>query len=234
MNLTFYIISFGLAIVVLLAVGLIASFSPLLYVTQYRLLAKANGSYRSSLSLIMGILAGITFLVVLLVLFQSEVVYIAAATNYLEPEVLAWFDLGVGLALVIISIGLIWRLQKTDGQKVINNSASNNAQSTSIFVFGFVRSITRLTALAALLFGIHYINATTFWWTLKSILVAVLIFGTMIPYLVMWVAKLFRPNYYRRMSEIFKKITSEKLKIITAILLGILGILFIAKAITVL
>lgn len=184
----------------LVVTGLVASFSVMLYASQMAILSDARAPIAKSVALMAGIACGLALLLCVLLLVQPETLQLPAVWVNIAGRRTNTTDMILGVGVILAGVGnLLWgrnkrrhRTVKPDGSVV----TGKNGRTAVLFSFGFVRAITRVTGIAALLFGVRRIFHATDAMMARLLLLLLLLAASLIPYVAMLLIRLMHPSYF--------------------------------------
>ena len=130
--------------------GLVAGFSPTLYIAQVTVAAKPSRTVPYTIGLMAGVLGAIILLMLLFQVFQLDtlITFIDSTVSALLLSVT--FNVLVGSALII---GGFWYIQSRDASAKTNTAATSAAKSKggigALVSLGFIRTLTSISGLTA-------------------------------------------------------------------------------------
>lgn len=205
------IILFILGIIAVLILGLIAGFSPTLYVAQITTAAiKNKAHHKTTISLISGVLFAT---VVLLILFQvfslsSLLTIIDSTVRALLVSVI--FNIVVGLLFIF---GGLRYLRTSDTKKAYDadpKKFKKYSGSATLFGFGFLKTLTSISGATAIFIGGNIIASTSGVFFERAVLTLVFLVATIAPFLALF---LFLQRKPEQLVEVVNKIKSRLSKI---------------------
>lgn len=104
-----YIFSIIGYVIGLVAIGLVASFSVLLYITQVAVLSNNSRAVQKSLTLMSGVAAGVLLLLGIFVLIQPETYYVPSASVMIGTYRTTWTDASIGVICILVAVYLFSR-----------------------------------------------------------------------------------------------------------------------------
>ena len=206
------IVSFLLAVFI---VGIVASFSPLLYTTQLTIVAKGKQAIRQSAVFIGGIVSGLFLLSLGIVIIQPETITFLARFDAMRYIHGWWIDGTIGLLCVIAGLYMIIckprgarraekLLGKLPGPSPVSSPGPSRGQTVALYSFGLLRSITRVTGVAAILLGVRLIVQFNAPLLIHLIAFIVMMAGAAAPYVLLIV---FREKATAFFGVVRKKVT---------------------------
>ena len=221
-------------VVGLIVIGVVAGFSIILYATQMALLGDAKAPIKKGVIQIAGIATGLVLLAVFFFLVRPETFHISSVWEVLEGYRLNVVDILVGLASLGggIYIMLLGHRRTVKPAPVPHASVHTKARlgNAAVFSLGFVRAITQVTGVAALLLGVRTVVHTTDSWILQIVSTALLLIAALLPYGAMVAARLWHPRLFAHLEHYLTKIKSFRPYRTAGVLLVLIGLLFLVLA----
>lgn len=216
-------------VITLLTIGLVASFSPLLYATQLAILVRKKDVIRQSIALVAGILLGLTLLGMLFFIIQPETLHAFSLVGFLDRIWSRWLD-GI-FGIIFVAAGAYFLLSHPKDKKKKNTTNVPRRTSGSIvalFSLGLTRSVTRAVGAAALLLGVRLIlgadEKLSFLWILSLIII---LLGAMIPFLFLFVVSVRAPRLLTSIQHRVSKLTPRVLYRLAGISFMTIGAIFL-------
>lgn len=218
------VLTFGKLGLVLLFLGLIVAFSPTIVFTELAVILKSKRPVLASIALIAGVGVALLSLIVigLLIFNPGQQVNIPSTREVLRL---------VPILDIIAGVLLVW-----GGNKYTNKTKDKSPSKTSLgikslFLFGLIKMATSLSTLGAIIIAVRVLEThigDSFWLILA---VAWLLVVAMLPFVILVLIKLFKPEKLTKLEVASRKIDTinwrqllSKLMIWTGILLMIYGL----------
>lgn len=156
------LILFILSVLAVVIAGLVAGFSPTLYIAQATLSSKSQNRRKLTLSLVFGVLSATIILLVLFQIFSlsSLLAIIDSTVRALLVSVL--FNIAIGL--LFITAGIHY-MRTRDTQKAYSDSSTGFTKkyggSGALFGLGFIKTFLSVSGLTAIYIGGNIIATTT-------------------------------------------------------------------------
>lgn len=183
----------------LFMVGVIASFSPVLYATQLTILARGKQVVHQSFVFIAGILSGLFFLSLCIAIIQPETITFFVRLDtvwYLHGW---WINGGIGL--LCVTIGAYLMASQPREPQPGKPAMSPRKQTAAFYSLGFARSVTRVTGVAALLFGIRLIVQFKAPLLVRTAAFIIMMIGAAAPYVLLVVFKQKAPSFFAKINK---------------------------------
>ena len=182
------IILLVIGVIAVIILGLIAGFSPTLYIAQITTAAiKKNAYKKTTVSIISGVLVAT---IVMLILFQtfslnSLVTIIDSTVRALLVSVV--FNIIVGLLFIF---GGLRYLHTSDTKKAYDadpKKLKKYSGSTALFGFGFLKTLTSISGATAIFIGGNIIASTSGIFFQRIILTLVFLIASIAPFLALYI-----------------------------------------------
>lgn len=218
-------------IIGLIIIGLTAGFSFVLYATQVAVLGNAKTPLRKGLLLLAGVTSGLLLLTAFFLFVQPETFRISSVWEIVGEYRTNSVDVVIGL--ISLSAGMYVLLlgqRHRERQSVLVPQppvqTKGRMGGAALFSFGFVRAITRITGVAALLLGVRTIIHATNNLLVGAALIIILLGAAMLPYLVILAARYWRPNFFVHIERYLAKAKNLRPYRTVGVSLIVMGILF--------
>lgn len=224
-----WIITFGIS---LLLAGIVASFSIVLYAALFTALSGARRPLRNGLLLMTGLTSSLLLLAFLFMVTQPEVFSMQEVMTRIGGVRTNSVDAILGLLCLLGGMALLYRKQVSKGVYEVDRPEDikplkMRAGGAALASLGFVRGLTRVTGVAALLFAVRMILHTVEQFTFQLLWVVVLISLSMVPYASIFALRLWRPAVFRRSQKILHRIIASRPQRYTGEVLVGVGVLFL-------
>ncbi len=223
-------ISFGIS---LLLAGVVASFSVVLYMALFAALSGTKQPFRNGLLLMAGLAGSLLLLAVLFVVTQPEVFSMQTMMARVGDMRTNTVDIILGLLCLSGGMYVLHRKRTPQGARELDRpeklkSSKASVGGTALASLGFIRGITRVTGIAALLFAVRMISHTVEQFTFQLVWVVVLVALSMAPYAIIFALRLWYPAVFRRSQKSLQRIIDLRPQRYTGEILFGVGLLFIA------
>lgn len=193
----------------LLAAGLVAGFSPMLYGMQVAVLGRKKQPTKQALSLIAGVAAGLTLLAIIFLFTLPEsfrlVSFIPALSSMRTPLL----DNMVALLCIGAGIYLFARSQQVPLEKAQpagGEAAGAKTGNAALFGIGFLRAMSRVSGVAALLVGVKMIVAFSGIFLVQASLLVLLLAIALLPYSAIFAAKVWHPVFFMKIRQLLERL----------------------------
>ncbi len=202
----------------LIALGLAVGFSPTLYITQVGILTRGQHPLRQSALLI----AGVASAVVLLALF-SDIVQPAVLFSYTHDVLLTvtaerWFDYVFGAVFILTGLYYVHIPPKPQHPKKPAGSAT-----TSLYVFGLIKTMFSASGFAALLLGTRLIKELTDHLTMQLLLFSTLLSAAALPFAGLLLLHMHRPHTFSRLNRLLERAATYNYRTFAGMVLCAIG-----------
>lgn len=250
MALIFAIIPIIFDVATVIIVGLVAGFSAVLYAAQYRVLARKQSPVRGSLFLMAGVSLGLLVVTVVFAVTQPEFIQWAGFSfDWVSAYRSRLVDVALWVAIGVSGVVLLRRSRTS--RSAVNEKRNSVGQDefplgefetelrtgkqakggdVALFSLGLVRSVTRVSGLAALLYGVRMIYSFTLWPVLQLGLLGVLLVSSLAPYLVLFGARFVYPEFFQQIGRKWQKTMAENLHSVVAVGLLVASIILVLGA----
>lgn len=216
--------------VLLISVGLVASFSPTLYVTQVGILSRSNHPKRHGLTLLAGVLAGITVAALLFEFIQPDTIrtFLSDAFNTIVTNQ----DFYLGFGLLFGGAALWCLLRRKPADKPKKKSTNKKAATASgIFSFAFAKILVSITALTATFLAIRILNTIELPTAIRLLIFPVFLTGVSVPYLgALWARLGHRKDLFKHLQKFSERISEYNYRLILGIVFAVASGLFLLAA----
>jgi hypothetical protein len=215
------IFTFGKIGIVLLFLGLIVAFSPTIVFTELAVILKSKRPILASIALIAGVgVALISLVIISIIIFNpSQQIDIPSTREVLKL---------VPLLDIVAGILLIWGSRRYSVNKQTKSGTSGNVLGPkSLFWFGLIKMLTSLSTLGAIIIAVRLLEthvASGFWLIIAT---AWLLIVAMLPFVILVLIKLFKPEKLIKLENASKKMDTINWRQLFSKLMLWLGILLI-------
>ena len=204
-----WIILFGVS---LLLVGVVASFSVILYATLFTVLSSTKHPYHKGILVTVGLSGGLLLLALLFMGVQPEIFLVRSAMTTAGAVHTNAVDVALGLICLIGGVFVLYRKRTLkDSSKLVDTKkmsvTKKRAGDAALVGLGFIRGITRITGVAALLFAVRMIMHAVDQPVFQLVWVLVLVALSMVPYAIIFALRLWYPTVFRHAQRSLQRIT---------------------------
>lgn len=217
----------------LILIGLVAGFSTILYATQVAVLGSKKAPFQKSFILLSGVGAGLLLLTLIFFLTQPETFQVTSIWEVIKGYRTNAVDMFLGLLCIGGGISSIIVGQRAVTKPIATPKMQKGVGSTALFGLGFIRAITRVSGVAALLLGVRTIVHATDLLFFQCILLAALLAAAMLPYAVIVGARYWYPLIFSRIERVLTKARSLRPYYSIGIFLVIVGMVFLTLSLAV-
>lgn len=216
------LILFVFALIAVAILGLIAGFSPTLYITQVTLSSKSAKLRQYTYFLMAGVLAAV---VLLLILFQTlnlgtMIDIIDSTANALLVSVI--FNLIIGVLFIIAGIHYIRKKDVDKAYKPATQKVKSVGSSSAMFGLGFVKTLVSISGVTAIYIGGNIIGSTASTFVEHIIYTLVFLAATIAPFFA--VLRLLQRNP-ERLTSLVERLKSSLKKFNYRLIIGIIAII---------
>ncbi|MDN5275839.1 MAG: hypothetical protein JWN33_488 [Candidatus Saccharibacteria bacterium] len=190
-----------LTLLAMIGLGIIIAFSPALFAAEIAVLSHLKEGRRQAVVLIIGSITPIMILAglgVLIISPRTQQAVIASATT---QQLFHWFDFALGLVLIIIGVVSLYSMRRRLTKKTLKKVSQPFKNDWFAFSFGFIRMMSNISSLAALLLALRLIKENLDSTILETFALALLLATTIAPYIALIYAKKHKPHRY----ELFER-----------------------------
>jgi len=222
-ELLYYLVVFVATIISVFVLGVIAGFSPTLYIAQVAISSKSKRSASYTFSLTAGVVAAILALIILFQIFHLDTLLLFINTTVKAVTVSVIFNVLVGLGFIF---GGFWYLRHPTLPKPKENmrSAKRAGGLLGVFGLGFLRTITSISGLTATYIAGNIISSLSTGAVERLVYTIIFLAATIVPFMV--ITEYMRKNPDRlialtqRIRNTLKQINYRLIVGVTAIILG--------------
>lgn len=182
-DLLYYIVVFIATIISVGVLGLVAGFSPTLYIAQIAAVSKSKRRVAYTLSVAGGVLAAIALLVLLFQTFHLNTLINIIDTTVQAIVVSLVFNILVGTGFIF---GGIWYLSHQSLPSPKPGKIKKSSGLLGIFGFGFIRTITSISGLTATYLAGNIIGNISMGITERFIYTAIFLATTITPFVIIF------------------------------------------------
>lgn len=215
-----------------IGLGIVASFSPMLYAGELASLTQSKRPVYQTAVLLAGILTPILIIATLFMLFVNPTQPTpldGLGDDHFNFRALPWFDIIIGLLLTTAGIVYLIVRRNMAPKRLADKSHFVNNTAT-LYWFGLTKTLISVSGLAALLLAIKIIKQASPIVLFQFSFLPFLIAGSLLPYGALLLIHLYVPDVFRRIQGGSDRLMhADYHKLLGTILLGI-GIYFLALA----
>ncbi len=215
----------------LVIIGLTAGFSFVLYATQVAVLGGTKMPLRKGLLLLAGVASGLLLLTTFFIFVQPETFRISSVWEIVGEYRTNSVDIVIGLMSLCAGMYIVLLGRRHRGQRLALTpqppvQTKGRTGGAALFSFGFVRAITRVTGVAALLLGARTVVHATSNLLVGVALIVILLGAAMLPYVVILAARYWRPKLFMHIERYLTRIKNLRPYRTVGVSLMVMGILF--------
>ena len=224
-----WIVSFGVS---LLLIGVVASFSIVLYIALFTALSGAKRPFRNGLLLIAGLAGSLLLLAMLFMATQPEIFSTQTVIEIVGALRTNVVDMALGLLCFTSGVYVLYRKRTPQDIQELNELkkpklSKMKAGGTAFVSLGFIRGLTRVAGIAALLLAVRMISHAVDQLTFQLLWVLILVILSMTPYVTIFVLRLWYPVIFLRSQKILKRIVALRPQRYVGEILAGVGVLFV-------
>jgi len=215
----------------LTTLGVIVAFSPILVVTELTVLTRSKQPARHIVAFILGIATAIGLLLFIAItsIFSIDpgyVIVLPSVHEIIRAAPLA--DLLIGILLLVTGI----RMYRTKVSAKNSAPSSDKSPGTkSLFWFGFLKMVTSLSSITAILLATRLIKTSVPEGTIQWIAVVWLIGISLLPFIVIAVLQNRKPASFAKIQRVSDKATLVNWRSVIALAFCIIGACFAVSGI---
>lgn len=211
--------------------GIIIAFSPTLLITELAVLTRSKRPGLQTLVLITGIASAITLFCLIAVLFVDPSHSIRIPSTREIVRNVPVLDGIVGILLIIISLKLLRPSPLAVPLSERGKSASINMSSKALYLFGFIKTATSLSTIAAILVAARLIKTSLSTSGLQFMAVVWLIAFAILPFVLIIILRNGKPEVFHKLQALSDRAASLNWRKLASIVLLLLGTYFIVNSI---